>query len=144
MIILFYLAMFKQNGEILDTENEIMFWITFFISMTSASIGLSKSLKHSVCRIMGDDGLFDGLLSGIYFIIFLACLTGFKLWELQRVYKGRRHKKKKKSGIFQIWSDPPHMAKNKFLLNEYLDIFMHFESILENGLFQTHPPTKSG
>ena len=46
--------------------------------------------------------------------------------------------------------DPPHMAKNKFLLNEYLGIFMHFESIffiflnLENGLFQTHPPTKSG
>merc|ERR1712131_402490 len=45
---------------------------------------------------------------------------------------------------------PPHMAKNKFLLNEYLCIFMHFESIffiflnLENGLFQTHPPTKSG
>ena len=42
------------------------------------------------------------------------------------------------------------MAKNKFLLNEYLGIFMHFESIffiflnLENGLFQTHPPTKSG
>ena len=25
--------------------------------------------------------------------------------------------------------DPPHMAKNKFLLNEYLGIFMHFESI---------------
>ena len=24
---------------------------------------------------------------------------------------------------------PPHMAKNKFLLNEYLGIFMHFESI---------------
>ena len=103
--------MFKQNGEILDTENEIMFWITFFISMTSASIGLSKSLKHSVCRIMGDDGLFNGLLSGIYFIIFLACLTGFKLW----VYKGRRQKKNlefsrfgqthppTKSGKFQIF-----------------------------------------
>ena len=39
---------------------------------------------------------------------------------------------------------------NKFLLNEYLGIFIHFESIffiflnLENGLFQTHPPTKFG
>ena len=36
------------------------------------------------------------------------------------------------------------MAKNKFLLNEYLGIFMHFESMffiflnLENELFQTH------
>ena len=45
---------------------------------------------------------------------------------------------------------PPHMAKNKFLLNEYLGIYMHFESIffiflnLENGLIQTRPPTKSG
>ena len=45
---------------------------------------------------------------------------------------------------------PPMWQKNKFLLNEYLGIFMHFESIffyflnLENGLFQTHPPTKSG
>ena len=52
-------------------------------------------------------------------------------------------------GQNQSWT-PPHMAKNKFLLNEYLGIFMHFESIffiflnLENGLFQTHPPTKSG
>ena len=42
------------------------------------------------------------------------------------------------------------MSENKFLLNEHLGIFMHFESIffiflnLENGLFQTHPPTKSG
>ena len=71
-------------------------------------------------------------------------------------------------------SNPTYMAKNEFLLNEYLGIFMHFESILcwpksvtssqktpssltfwpplyffmflnlENGLFQTHPPTKSG
>ena len=39
------------------------------------------------------------------------------------------------------------MEKNKLILNEYLGIFMHFESIffnLENGVFQTHPPTKSG
>ena len=43
---------------------------------------------------------------------------------------------------------PPYMEKNKLILNEYLGIFMHFESIfffnLENGIFQTHPPTKSG
>ena len=41
----------------------------------------------------------------------------------------------------------PHMEKNKLILSEYLGIFMHFESIffnLENGIFQTHPPTKSG
>ena len=40
------------------------------------------------------------------------------------------------------------MEKNKLILNEYLGIFMHFESIfflnLENGIFQTHPSTKSG
>ena len=39
------------------------------------------------------------------------------------------------------------MEKNKLILNEYLGIFMHFESIffnLENGVFQTYPPTKSG
>ena len=44
---------------------------------------------------------------------------------------------------------PPYMEKNKLILNQYLGIFMHFETIfflfnLENGLFQTHPPTKSG
>ena len=43
---------------------------------------------------------------------------------------------------------PPLYGKNKLILNEYLGIFMHFESIfffnLENGIFQTHPPTKSG
>ena len=47
------------------------------------------------------------------------------------------------------WVRPPYMEKNKLILNEYLGIFMHFESIffffnLENGIFQTHPPTKSG
>ena len=43
---------------------------------------------------------------------------------------------------------PPYMEKNKLILNQYLGIFMHFETIfffnLENGLFQTHTPTKSG
>ena len=53
-------------------------------------------------------------------------------------------------GQNQCHTSPPYMAKNKFHLNVYLGIFMHFESIffiflnLENGLFQTHPPTKSG
>ena len=48
------------------------------------------------------------------------------------------------------WVRPPLYGKNKLLSNQYLGIFMHFESIfffffnLENGLFQTHPPTKSG
>ena len=45
---------------------------------------------------------------------------------------------------------PPHMAKNKLLLNEYLGIFMHFESIFfyffKSGKFQifffTSPATK--
>ena len=46
-------------------------------------------------------------------------------------------------GQNQSWT--PNMAENKFLLNEYLGIFMHFESNfyflnLENGLFQTHHP----
>ena len=31
--------------------------------------------------------------------------------------------------VGQNQSLTPHMAKNKFLLNEYLGIFMHFESI---------------
>ena len=43
---------------------------------------------------------------------------------------------------------PPYMEKNKLILNEYLGIFMHFESIfffnLENGNFQAPPPTESG
>ena len=51
-------------------------------------------------------------------------------------------------GQNQCHTPPPYMAKNKFLLNEYLGILMHFESIfffnLENGIFQPHPPTKSG
>ena len=42
----------------------------------------------------------------------------------------------------------PIYGKNKLLFNEYFSIFMYFESIfflnLENGLFQIHPPTKSG
>ena len=43
---------------------------------------------------------------------------------------------------------PPLYGKNKLILNQYLGIFMHFETIfffnLENGLFQKHPPTKCG
>ena len=40
------------------------------------------------------------------------------------------------------------MEKNKLILNEYLGIFMHFRVHiflnLENGIFQTYQPTKSG
>ena len=42
---------------------------------------------------------------------------------------------------------PPHIEKNKLFLNEYLGIFRAYFFIflnLENGLFQTPPPTKSG
>ena len=46
------------------------------------------------------------------------------------------------------WVRPPYMEKNKLPLNQYLGIFNHLESIfifnLENWIFQTHPPTKSG
>ena len=52
--------------------------------------------------------------------------------------------------VWWVGQDPPSYMEKKLFLNEYLGIFMHFESIffiflnLENGLFQTHPPTKSG
>ena len=48
-----------------------------------------------------------------------------------------------------VWVSYPPYGKSKLSLKEYLIIFKHFESkifyfFLENGLFQTHPPTKSG
>ena len=42
-------------------------------------------------------------------------------------------------------SPPPLMAKNRFLLNGYLGIFMHFESIFfysfKSGKWTSDPPT---
>ena len=77
-------------------------------------------------------------------------------WGQQKAQCGRHNAWCGRRNACEVWwvgqtqsVTPPHMAKNKFLLNEYLGIFMHFESIffiflnLENGLFQTHPPTKS-
>jgi len=81
VVILFYLSMIEKKGTgvIVEDNDELKFEIKLYISLITASIGLSKSLKHSVCRIMGNDGHFDGFFTGKYFIIFLACLTGLIL-----------------------------------------------------------------
>ena len=84
VVILFYLSMIetKGTGVIVEDNDDLTFEIKLYISLITASIGLSKSLKHSVCRIMGNDGHFDGFFTGKYFIIFLACLTGFKWFRV--------------------------------------------------------------
>ena len=84
VVILFYLSMIetKGTGVIVEDNDDLKFEIKLYISLITASIGLSKSLKHSVCRIMGNDGHFDGFFTGKYFIIFLACLTGFKWFRV--------------------------------------------------------------
>ena len=54
-----------------DGENE--FYINFCISVFSATLGLSKSLKNGVARCLGDEGYLDGLLSLRHLLAFFAC-----------------------------------------------------------------------
>jgi len=51
------------------------FFLSYSFSIISASLGLSKSLKNGVCRIMKDGGTLDGLLSGRFLLAFLSSLT---------------------------------------------------------------------
>ena len=57
-------------------KTQIVRFYTFFsISVFSAAFGLAKCLKVGVCRTMGEDGLFGGLLSGRFLLAMLASIT---------------------------------------------------------------------
>ena len=51
----------------------IEFYITFSLSVISASLGLAKCLKNGVARTIGDGGCLDGLLSCRHLLAFFAC-----------------------------------------------------------------------
>ena len=51
----------------------IEFWLTFFLSVFSASLGLAKCLKNGVARPIGAGGCLDGLLSARHLLAFFAC-----------------------------------------------------------------------
>ena len=53
----------------------IEFFITFSLSVFSASLGLAKCLKNGVARPIGDGGLLDGLLSARHLLAFFACAS---------------------------------------------------------------------
>ena len=51
---------------------EVWFFITFSISVLSASLGLAKCLQIGVCRTMGEGGPAGGLLGGKFLLAMLA------------------------------------------------------------------------
>ena len=59
------------DGTITDGSTE--FYITFFLSLFSASLGLVKCLKNGVARPIGAGGCLDGLLSARHLLAFFAC-----------------------------------------------------------------------
>ena len=56
-------------------------------------------------------------------LMLTECFLSHSVWLTRCVAHGQQNARSQN----QSWT-PPHMAKNKLLLNEYLDIFMHFES----------------
>ena len=82
VIILFiygFVSQFKANNyPTIQQENSFdpVFWVTFTTSSLSGGLGLAKSLKLGVARIMGNGGPADGLLSGKFILTTIACLAG--------------------------------------------------------------------
>ena len=55
------------------TDGATEFYITLFLSVFSACLGLAKCLKNGVARPIGTGGCLDGLLSARHLLAFLAC-----------------------------------------------------------------------
>ena len=53
------------------------FYVTFLVSVLSASFGLAKTLKLGICSIMGYGGQLDGLLTCKFLMLLFSC--GFVL-----------------------------------------------------------------
>ena len=53
--------------------NDALYLFTFWISFISAGLGMAKSLKVGVCRILPEKGLLGSLLTVRFILIFLAC-----------------------------------------------------------------------
>ena len=58
------------------------FYLTFSLSVFSASLGLAKCLKNGVARTIGEGGSLDGLLSCRHLLAFFACglCLGARAW----------------------------------------------------------------
>ena len=56
-----------------NNESADEFLLSLFLSVFSASFGLSNSLKNGVARPIGDGGCLDGLLSCRHLLAFFAC-----------------------------------------------------------------------
>ena len=59
------------DGIFIDGHSE--FYITFSLSVFSASLGLAKCLKNGVARPIGDGGCLDGLLSARHLLALIIC-----------------------------------------------------------------------
>ena len=67
-----------------------LFFITFGISVLSASLGLAKCLKIGVCRTMGEGGPAGGLLSGKFLLAMIASAAFLVLkgWMIAQSFVG--------------------------------------------------------
>ena len=65
-----------EGGEknFLNISGDTMFWITFSISVFSASVGIAKFLKVGPCQIVPSDKLHCGFL--LLFLSIVFCLLG--------------------------------------------------------------------
>ena len=66
-------------GKILTDEDSTQFWITFSLSLLSASIGLAKCLKNGVAGTFQSGGILDGLCSVQFILAFLGKGSKIKL-----------------------------------------------------------------
>ena len=55
-----------------SSQSKLFFFLTFFSSVFSASLGLAKCLKNGVARIIGPGGPMDGLLSARFILAFFG------------------------------------------------------------------------
>ena len=53
-----------------DSQSKVLFSLTFASSILSASLGCSKAMMLGVASIIGDDGPFEGILSGRFVLAF--------------------------------------------------------------------------
>ena len=59
-----------RAGYHLGPESNLL-WITFYTSLITAGLGMGKSLKVGVCKILPEKGLLSGFLSLRFIFIFL-------------------------------------------------------------------------
>ena len=62
----------KTLNQILIGDNLFQFWITFLLSLFSASFGLAKCLKNGVAGTFQHGGVLDGLCSVQFILAFLG------------------------------------------------------------------------